>query len=418
MSHSPSRTRRLLTTSLLALAALGASAPTASARVLWSADAERPRLQEWANYSCQDGTRVRQVGAPSPVAQGNSAYEIEVRDGDDSYGERCELGQGNPTKNGFPLFQEGDERWISFQTYLPDDYPTNLKTWNVIMQLKQLHAFGTPAVSMEVRDGNFVLMNSDTNHESSGCNWWWEGPATKNRWVKFTLRVKFSPNANVGFIELYGDLDGRGVRQLMPRTYMHTMKVDNSGVTVPSHSRVGLYRNPAVEGTAHILFDGYTIGDDRASVEAAAFGAGSSVAPPPPADPPADPESGSDPQPESDDATTTDRSRDRSKRRRARIWLRVKGRRRASTAARRWSPWGRILRVYGGIRGAEGEKRRTVVIQLRRNGRWEWLTRGQLRRNGRFYLAPSVDMARGRVVKLRAVVRGVGHSGVLRARVR
>jgi hypothetical protein len=393
-----------------------AAASTASARVLWNADAERPRIQEWANFSCQDASRVQQVGAPA--AQGNSAYQIEVRDGDNSYGERCELGQGNPTKNGFPLYQEGDERWISFQTYLPDDYPTNLKTWNVIMQLKQLHAFGTPAVSMEVRDGNFVLMNSDTNHESSGCNWWWEGPATKNRWIKFTLHVKFSPDANVGWIELYGDLDGSGVKQLMQRTHMHTMKVDGAGQTVPSHSRIGLYRNPAVEGTAHILFDGYTIGDDRESVESAAFGSSSTAGNARPADPPAgNPPAADPPRPTTDSSTAapTNRAKQRHKRR---IWLRVKRRGARASSARRLARWGHVLPVYGGIRGAGSTRRRPVIIEIRRHGHWEWLTRGRLRRNGRFYLSPAVDMRRGRVVRLRAVVEGVGHSGTLRTRVR
>jgi Polysaccharide lyase len=398
--------------------ALCAAATTASARVLWNADAERPLNQEWANYSCQDGTRVKQVA--SPAAQGNSAYQIEVRDGDNSYGERCELGQGNPTKNGFPLYQEGDERWISFQTYLPDDYPTNLKTWNVIMQLKQLHAFGTPVVSMEVRDGKFVLMNSDTNGTSSGCNWWWEGPAIKNRWVKFSLRVKFSPDANVGFIELYGDLDGTGVKQLMQRTYMHTMKIDGAGQTVPSHSRIGLYRNPAVAGTAHILFDGYTIGDDRESVERAAFGSASTAGGSAPVQPPnggaPDPSAGTRPGGDTSSPANNTSTKKKRKKKKRPVWLRLK--RNGLRSASHWSPWGRILPVYGGIRGAADGERRSVVIEIRRHGRWEWLTRGWLRRNGRFYLSPTVDMARGRVVKLRAVVDGLGHSGTLRTRVR
>src|SRR3954453_7814028 len=75
--------------------------PPAAASVEWSANAERPWNQEWANYSCQDGTRVQEV--TSPVAEGQHAYRIELRDGDNSYGERCELGMGNPTRNGFPL---------------------------------------------------------------------------------------------------------------------------------------------------------------------------------------------------------------------------------------------------------------------------------------------------------------------------
>src|SRR4051794_37300283 len=147
--------RSALLAALLAMSAFVVAASTASARVLWTADAERATYSEWANNSCQNDDRVRRVS--SPVAQGSHAYRLEVRDGDDSYGERCELGEGNPVRSGFPLYHKGDERWIAFQVYLPDDYPIDLDTWNVIMQLKQLGGIGTPAVSMEVKNGRFQL---------------------------------------------------------------------------------------------------------------------------------------------------------------------------------------------------------------------------------------------------------------------
>jgi len=409
----PSLRRTVSFVLLVGVLSLAAFASTASARVLWNANAERAWNEEWANYSCQDGSRVQQVQAPA--AQGSRAYRLEVRDGDDSYGERCELGQGNPTRTGFPLFNDGDERWISFQTYLPDDYPTHLRTWNVFMQLKQLHSFGTPAVSMEIQDGNFVLMNSDTNGTSSNTVRRWQGPAIKNRWVKFTLHVKFSPDARVGYIELYGDLDGGGVKQLMQRTYMHTMKVDGNGATVQSHSRIGLYRNPAVSGTTHIFFDGYSVGDDRASVETAAFAP--SVAEVTPTLPPTEPSTAAPapaPAPDSSSSTTktSKKSRGSKRRKAARVWLRVK------RGGLRAAGWGRTVPVYGGIRRGRRVAGRRVVIQVRHGGRWEWLARGRLNRRGRYYLAPSLDMPHGRLVKLRAVVRGVGRSGTLRTRVR
>jgi hypothetical protein len=246
---------------------------------------------------------------------------------------------------------------------------------------------------MEVQNGKFSLENSDTNHESSGCNWWWTGPASHNRWVKFMLHVKFSPNKSVGWIELYGDLDGQGVKQLMERTHMHTMKVEN-GHTVQSHSRIGLYRDPRVKGTSHILFDGYTIGTDRESVETNAFGANPSVNAGP---------RHVDPRP---------RTAPPAKKHR-RVWLRLK---RSGLSAAAATPWGRILPVYGGVRSKRA-KGRSVVIKIKRHGHWVWLTRGWLRRSGRFYLAPAVDMGHGRVVKLRAYVRGLGHSKTLRKRI-
>src|SRR4051794_15485644 len=109
--------RRLLTL-LVGLGAGLAFSGSASAGVLSFSGAERPLARDWASYSCQNASRVQKVR--SPVAQGRRAYRLEVRDGDDSFGERCEIGMGNPGRTGFPLFHAGDERWISFQMYLPD----------------------------------------------------------------------------------------------------------------------------------------------------------------------------------------------------------------------------------------------------------------------------------------------------------
>jgi hypothetical protein len=393
--------RRLVITTMLLLTAFAAIATSAQARLMWTANAELPWNQEWANYSCQDGSRVKETG--SVVAQGGQAYEIEVRDGDDAYGERCELGQGNPTRAGFPLYHPGDERWISWQMLLPDDYPIDTPTWNNFMQLKQLGDLGTPAVSMEVQDGNFIFMNSDTNHTSSGKNWWWQGKATRNRWVKFTLHVKFSSDPNVGFVEIYGDLDGQGMRQLMARTYMHTMKVNEAGQTVDSQSRIGLYRDPKIQGTSHIYFDGYSVGDDRDSVEAAAFGPAGAA---PAIAPPAGNNTSSNPTSSPKKATP----KKKKAKHKYRVWLRT--RRGAIRAAA--SPWAALLPIYGGVRPKRSGSTK-VIIQIREHGRWHWLTRGSLRKDGRFYMAPSLDS--GHVVKLRAVVPGVGRSKVLKARI-
>jgi hypothetical protein len=236
----------------------------------WRADAERRWRREWASSSCASSNRIARVTAPR--AQGRWAYRFEVRDGDDSYGERCELGQGNPRRHGFPVFDEGEKHWISWQVYLPDNYPIHTHSWNVFTQLKQLGSLGTPVVSMEVRNGRFHLMNSDTNHDSSDTRTKWTGRARRKTWVKFTLHVKFSPSASVGFMELFGDLgDGRGERRLTSRIHTYTMKTDG-GRAVPSHARIGIYRDPSIRGTAQIYFDGYSIADSRVVAERSAFG--------------------------------------------------------------------------------------------------------------------------------------------------
>src|SRR4051812_41634844 len=94
---------RLLVIAVLALVATAAFATgVASARTLAVADAEHALGKEWANYSCADRSRVKRVR--SPAAQGNRAYSVAIHDGDNSWGERCEIGMGNPSRSPFPLF--------------------------------------------------------------------------------------------------------------------------------------------------------------------------------------------------------------------------------------------------------------------------------------------------------------------------
>jgi hypothetical protein len=401
-----------------------------------SADAERPLTQEWANYSCADASRVKQV--ESPAVQGRRAYEIEVRDGDNSYGERCEIGMANPGRAGFPVFREGDERWISFQVYLPDDYPIDTPDWNLIFQIHQQGDGGCPPISIGVEDGKMKMFKSVRNTYVYDTAEMWTAPVQRNRWMKLTLHIKNSADPSVGFVELFGDLDGQGMKTLLERTATHTMTKTASGESMINHARVGIYRNPRISGTAHVLFDGFTISTDRASAEANAYGDASAgaavpppgtsptappVTPPAPARPPARPPTGTPAPPAttppSNPTTTTANPpapRPASRKRTRRVVLRARHRR-SRSAARSSGLWPQVVPVYGWVKTNGNVGRRAVVIQIRQHGRWVSLSRGWLRSNGHFYLAPSIEPNLSHRVKLRAHVAGLGYSKTVVARV-
>ena len=130
------------------------------------ADAGKPGgwSAEWADVSCASDSRVTQV--KSPVAQGRRAYRLRVQEGDDSYGERCEIGMANTSSSNIDrvggsrvLFHNGTESWIAQQIMLdpnvyafcetecPLDYDGGL-----VQQLKQTGACGTPANGIVTRD--------------------------------------------------------------------------------------------------------------------------------------------------------------------------------------------------------------------------------------------------------------------------
>jgi hypothetical protein len=265
-----------------------ASKPSASGRVLWTADAERPAAAEWASSRADPGPQEPcpydappDLAAPgvkrtqASVSQGRFAYAITTKAGDDCDGERAELGQGNPSRDGFEdrLFHDGDERWISFQVRLAANFDVNVDTWRVIMQLHQPGGeLGPPPLALQVTDGEFVLYKGDANVESGDTIPMWRAPARTGRWVRFTLHVKFSADPDTGFVELWGNPAGGAVRPLLARTSTYTMKRDASGVAVPLHARIGIYRNPAGGfGTETAYFDGFTAATSRAAAEANAF---------------------------------------------------------------------------------------------------------------------------------------------------
>jgi hypothetical protein len=158
MTSSTRRLRHLFTATLTALVSALAVASSASAGILQASGAEHPWNQEWASWSCADASRVQEV--TSPAIQGRKAYELTVHDGDNSWGERCELGQGNPGRTSFPQFSNGDDVWMSFSVYLPDNYPINTHDWNVMFQIHQIGDGGCPPIALSVQDGEFKLFNS------------------------------------------------------------------------------------------------------------------------------------------------------------------------------------------------------------------------------------------------------------------
>ncbi|MGH2979836.1 MAG: heparin lyase I family protein, partial [Solirubrobacterales bacterium] len=272
--------------------------PVDESDILWTGDAEQgwddgledrrwPDNNEWVSYSCADRSRFRQV--TSPVAQGERAYRIEVRDGDDSYGERCELENGNTSSRRLHeriLFHRGQEVWIAFQTYMPPDFsfagpgdPVSFPgDGGLLMQLKQLGSCGTPALGIVTGKGVFAMRNSARNRcESGSMKSLWTVPTVLGRWVRWLVHARFDTDPEAGFTATWYDPDGLGLRPIVPRLdlgkpvegnriYTHTQKspTDHPNPACPesddcSHARIGIYRDPDVSGTSVIYHDGWTV---------------------------------------------------------------------------------------------------------------------------------------------------------------
>jgi hypothetical protein len=295
-SWRPARRAKRMRIRLRVRSRPGCQGPTTDCgTVLWRADAERSTADEWASNSSVPAAAsparpdTSRIGRSTFRAQGANAYRFEMRDGDDSYGERAELGQALPAAAGSEnrWFRAGEERWIAMQYYLPSSWPAD-DTWQTVLQIKPVTpGGGGPSIGFDA-GGNKLSFYGNTNDWGSTAGKLYYGNGslpergyriTRDRWIKLTWHIVFSADPSVGALEVFGDLaDGKGMRTLVPRRETATMKYLDGGMD-PVHLRVGIYRDPAMTATEHLYVDGITVATARAAAEANAYGAVSAGAP-------------------------------------------------------------------------------------------------------------------------------------------
>jgi len=290
---------------ILAALVLVPAAPALGADVRFKADASAPGgwAREWAGVSCQSDSRVKRVR--KPAAQGRRAYRVQVQEGDDSYGERCELEMANTSSRNIDrvggsrvLFHNGTESWIAQQIMLDArtyafcgtecalDYDGGL-----VQQLKQTGACGTPANGIVARDlpGIGVVLEHRNSAENDCGNATmkslWRVPVRRGAWISILQHVRWSPDPGTGYIATW--INGRPVAPSLAGTSKHvsrsgdeirihtwTLK-DGPGVdrlkqcrSHPcAHLRSGVYRDPKVSGSSVVYVDGTTVATTRAAAE-------------------------------------------------------------------------------------------------------------------------------------------------------
>jgi len=228
--------------------------------------------------ACANSSRVTRPtsgGDPSLTAsgasQGNSSYRsTTVLDGDDFWGERCELAKNswsdglassqNPWGT-FYIYHEGERRATYYSMRLPSGFPINGSSWQVLMQMKQAgpsnNSGGTPVFDMEVFNGRWRLRQSLSAGASSDSRELWSAPAQTGVWTRFAYDVTYSRNPSIGALKVYIDLNGDGdfddPSEQSPTFHTYTLKYETSGSqtglspgqSIPSHLRMGVYHDPS-----------------------------------------------------------------------------------------------------------------------------------------------------------------------------
>jgi hypothetical protein len=223
-------------------------------------------LPFWGSIECQDSSRHQQIttgGDTHPKSdgqpQGDSAYRrLTVLDGDDYSGERCELGRNDHNEGPTAFYHEG-QRWATyFSLRLPDGFPLDVQTWQVVMQMKQAQPSdgggGVPILSMNAYDNKWIVDSPDPGIE-------WTFPAQTGIWTRFKWDVFYSQDASQGWLQVSADLNNDrdfadpGERSPVIRRATLKTEIDGPNGTsdglapgdpIPSHLRAGIYHDPVI----------------------------------------------------------------------------------------------------------------------------------------------------------------------------
>jgi Polysaccharide lyase len=224
----------------------------------------------WGKVDCQSESRAQQIttgGDTHPTAmgapQGDSAFRrLSVLDGDDIYGERCELGWDN-RRSPTALYRQGRHRLTELSVRLPSLFPLSVSTWQAVMQMKQSgpsnNSSGTPMLELDAYAGRWHLRQSLSRGPASDSRELWSTAAQVNFWTRFAFDVRYSDRKKRGYIRVGADLNGDGdfadAGELSKGFHTYTLKVETpggsadgikAGSAIPSHLRVGMYHDTAI----------------------------------------------------------------------------------------------------------------------------------------------------------------------------
>lgn len=217
-----------------------------TAKLLFNDAFDSGTLSKWGcqsvyqNGDCKLGHYSVGLVGGGQQAQGTGAVRFEERDGDepDFGGERTEIFDDS----GPILTHEGDERWYQWSTKFDGSFPNPTGGWFLILQWHS--GSGSPPMGINVENNGDVVVGGD----GAGAGKKVIGKLQKDKWVQYTLHVKFSNDSSVGYVEAWED----GVQKI-PKWSRKTMSSSEN------YFKMGIYRDPDSSGTSIVYDDDFRV---------------------------------------------------------------------------------------------------------------------------------------------------------------
>jgi len=254
---------------------IGYTLPSACTTVASDTSQNPDPIPFYGRIDCAHASRHQKIssgGDPAPTAtggsQGDSAHRrMTVIDGDDFWGERCELGINE--KNGPVAFYHEGMRRVTYASFkLNDSFPLQTQKWQGVLQMKQAQSSdnggGTPVLSLSAFDGHWSLWHSAPGYTDEDFKLW-QVPASKNLWTRIAIDALYSQHESVGWVKAYIDLNADGdfedAQEQSPRFQTNTLKYETgtdtsdgiaAGQSIPSHLRVGMYHHQDIPCAAPV----------------------------------------------------------------------------------------------------------------------------------------------------------------------
>lgn len=195
------------------------------------------------------------VSDPAVVRAGKYAVAMTIpgtwKGGGICCGTRSEL------EPNIPDIHPGDDLYFSFSTMLGEGFPT-YANWQTITQWKN-NFDGSPPLELDVAYGKYKVSGGFAHPYGAEPFRKTIGPAVTGQWVDWAFHIKFSPDPNVGYVEIW-----QGGKLVLPRFQpaSGTMYPNPHGEPM-SYLKTGYYRDRSIEAAGTIYFDNWKVDTAR-----------------------------------------------------------------------------------------------------------------------------------------------------------